>query len=133
MYINITALASLTLWNIDDASKNQTVIVYTSVTITFVLTMSVIVFHMLYYTRLLSVIKSIALKFKSTCHQVEDDIISNREYHQPLITYSVVDLSKPAVDQASEEENELHVSTRSDDITTASDAACVQGLTDQEL
>ena len=132
MYVNITVLASLTLWNIDDASENQTVFVYISVTITFVLTMSVIIFHIFYYTCLLSVVKSIALKFKSARHQVEDDIISNREYHQPLITYSVVELPKLAVDQASEEENELHVSTRSDDITTASDTACVQGLTDQE-
>lgn len=133
MYVNITALASLTLWNIDDASKNQTVFVYISVTITFVLTLTVIIFHVFYYTRLLSVVKIIALKFKSTRHQVEDDIISNREYHQPLITYSVIELSKLAVDQASEEENEVHVSTRSDDITTASDTACEQCLADQEL
>ena len=72
MYVNIIALASLTLWNIDDASKNQTVFVYISVMITFVLTMTVIIFHMFYYTRLLSVVKSIALEFKSACHQVED-------------------------------------------------------------
>ena len=72
-------------------------------------------------------------KSTSAHHQVEDDIISNREYHQPLITYSVIELPKPAVDQASEEENELHESTRSDDITTARDTACVQCLADQEL
>ena len=101
MYVNITILSLLTLWNIDDRSKNQTAVVYISVTITFVHTMTVIIFHMFYYTRLLSVVKSIALKFKTTRHQVEDDIISNREYHQPLITYSVVELSKLAVDQAS--------------------------------
>ena len=94
MYVNVTALASLTLWNIDDSSKNQTAVVYISVTITFVLTVTIIIFHMFYYTRLLSIIKSIALKLKSARHQVEDDIISNRDYHQPLITYSVVDLSK---------------------------------------
>ena len=132
MYVNITTLSLLTLWNIDDVSKNQTVFVYISITITFVLTITVIIFHMFYYTRLLSFVKSIALKFKSARHQVEDDIISNREYHQPLITYSVVELPKLAVDEASEEENELQVSTRSDDITTASDTACVQGLADQE-
>ena len=133
MYVNITALALLTLWNIDDASKNQIVVVHISITVTFVLTMTVIIFHTFYYTRLLSVVKIIALKFKSARHQVEDDIISNREYHQPLITYSVIELSKLAVDQASEEENEVHVSTRSDDITTASDTACEQCLADQEL
>ena len=122
LYVNIISfkLADLTLWNTADASKNQTAVVYISITITLSLTVTVIFFHTFYYTRLLFIIKSIALKFKSTMHQVERqvDIPNDVEYRQPLITYSVVELPRNVVDPANEEQN--IPSTSPDDVITAS-------------
>lgn len=94
IYINIVAFTVLTLYTFD-GNNNQTIIAYTSVSLTFALLSGVIVFHAIRYTGLLlSTLKHLTLKINTCCQhrQMGSHIVLKDEYNRPLITETVVEL-----------------------------------------
>ena len=108
--------------------KNQTVVVYISIMITFALTVAVIIFHTFHYTYLLNIVKGIVSKFKNTPRQFEHgaSINNHKENSQPLITYSEVELPKRAMDHVTADEEQNMLSKCSDDGNTAGKVATDQ-------
>ena len=116
MYINIIAFAAFT-WYTFDAKKNQTIVAYISVMLTFALLLAVIAFHILQYTGLLSIIQKIAKKllaFKNNCIVTYGRWhvrIPDNENSEPLITESSVEIPK-FLESPGSTELELSTSTQ---------------------
>ena len=98
-YINIVAFTALTLYTFD-GNKNQAIIAYTAVLFTFALLLGVIVFHMVHYTGLLSILTKIRIRYRiheinNSCYQhgqMGSCTVSADEVNHPLITETIVEL-----------------------------------------
>ena len=99
MHINIIGFTAFT-WYTFDAKKNQAIVAYTSVMLTFILLLAVLVFHIFQYTGLLSTIHMITKKlltFKNNCTATYGHWhvrLPNNEHSEPLVTESSVEIPK---------------------------------------
>ena len=125
IYINIVTFTTLTLYTFD-GSKTQRAIAYTSVTITFTLLVAVIMYHIIHYTGLLSMLKVKYLAHKmnlpNNYHRIQTG--TPVEINQPLITETVVELPKPYTELESvvkNEEGSIIGSNQTDTVNTAND------------
>ena len=111
IYFNLVAFSALTWYNLDFGG-NQVSVAYTSVIIIFILLLGVIVFHVLYYTRLYKC-SFIEKAFKWTFSKLlekkpkeqppNDELDGYRlersaagDLTQPTVTFSVIELTQPA-------------------------------------
>ena len=136
MYFNIISFAALTLKT--GTSKNQTVVAYISIMITFAILLAVIIFHMFRHTSLLSttkVIKTFMAKspeYKKINHSI-NDLSPGDEDNQLLITHSVVEISNPYLEQESAVKKEkVNTPTASPHVVMVVDDEIVPQLDSEE-
>ncbi len=120
IYFNLVAFSALTWYNLD-LGGNQVAAAYLSVIIIFILLLGVIVFHVLYYTRLYKcsfvekVFKWISKLLEKKSKQEPPNNAPEeldgyrlerspaRDQELPTITYSVIEISQPAQNPDQEE------------------------------
>ena len=121
IYFNLVAFSALTWYSLDFGG-NQVAVAYTSVMIIFILSLGVIIFHVLHYTRLskCSFVKkafkwtSSKLIAKEPKQEPQNDASEELDGYQlvrtaaddqglPTVTYSVVEIHRPTHDHIQEE------------------------------
>ena len=116
IYFNLVAFSALTWYNLDFGG-NQVAVVYTSVTIIFVLLLGVFVYHILCYTRLYkwSVVENgfkwVSSKMKQQ-KESPNDALGDLIVHQlaaddqelPVVTHTELEIRLPSPTQSQEEQ-----------------------------
>ena len=118
-YINIVTFTILTLYTFD-GSRSLPVIAYMSVSLPFIFLSGVIVFHIIRFTGLFSILKKIRMKYlahKMSRHnsyrqyaEIGSCAMAIDEFNHPLITETIVELPKPCIELESvvkDEENAI--------------------------
>ena len=109
IYFNLVAFSALTWYNLDFGG-NQVAVAYTSVMIIFILSLGVIVFHVLRYTRLYKCWSFVEKVFKWTSFKLlgkeqplNDELggyqlirSATGDQTQRTVTFSVIELGQPA-------------------------------------
>ena len=120
VYFNVIIFAVIT-WYTFDAGKNQSAIAHISVVITFTLLLAVITFHVFHYTGLFKIPMAKLYSHTRKKHHTRQTnlrvYVLNNEHNQPLITYSVIEISKLSSEEqttAKSKERESMLSTSSD-------------------